>query len=114
MTKAVFSVKDGRIIRMECHGHTCYAEAGQDIVCAAVSAVLQTAALGVMNVAKARVQYSTNEAKGYLSLALCEGLSPEQQHDAEVILRTALVGIEDIAAGYSQYVKVEVRDYEVH
>lgn len=114
MTKAVFTVKEGRIVRVVCHGHTGYAEAGQDIVCAAVSAVLQSAALGVMQVAGAKVQYSTDEAKGHLSLSLGEGLADGVQHDAEVILRTALLSIQDIAAEYSQFVKVEVRDYEVH
>lgn len=99
---------------MVCHGHTGYAEAGQDIVCAAVSAVVQAAAMGVMQVVGARVCYSTDERRGTLDLSLEEGQSPEVQHDVEILLRTALVSLQDIAASYSQYVKVEVKDYEVH
>lgn len=114
MTKAVFTVKKGRIISLICQGHSGYAEAGQDIVCAAVSAVLQSAALGIMQVAKVKVQYRTDERTGLLSLNVPDNLAPEVAHDVEVILRTALAGVRDIAAGYSQYVKVEVKDYEVH
>ena len=110
MTKAVFTVKDGRIIRVSCCGHTGYADEGEDIVCAAVSAVLQGAALGVMKVSHAKATYQTDDDKGELHLALVEGQDEQVQHDAEVILRTALLSVEDIAASYSQFVKVEVKE----
>ncbi len=110
MTKAVFSVKEGRIVRIVCKGHTGYADSGEDVVCAAVSAVLQGAVLGIDQVAKAQMQYSTDDAKGELHFALCEGLTPTCAHDAEVILRTAYMAISDIAASYSQFVKVEVKE----
>jgi uncharacterized protein YsxB (DUF464 family) len=38
-------------------GHAEYAEKGKDIVCSAVSAILQTAQLGLMQVAKQYPQY---------------------------------------------------------
>ena len=110
MTKAVFTVKEGRIVRIEVNGHTGYAAEGEDIVCAAISAVLQGAALGVMEVAKARVEYATDERKGSMSLALAGGQDELVLHDAEVILRSALVATKDIAEGYSQFVKVEVKE----
>lgn len=108
MTKAVFTVKDGRIVQVAVNGHTGYAAAGEDIVCAAVSSVVQGAALGVLKVAKAEATYRTR--KGALSLALAEGQKETAAHDAEVILRTALAAVEDIAKGYSQFVKVEVKE----
>lgn len=110
MTKAVFTVKDGRIVQVAVNGHTGYAVAGEDIVCAAVSSVVQGAALGVLKVAKAEATYRTDDRKGALSLALAEGQKETAAHDAEVILRTALAAVEDIAKGYSQFVKVEVKE----
>jgi len=110
MTKAVFTVRDGRIVEVAVEGHTGYAAAGEDIVCAAVSAVIQGAVLGVMEVAGAEVAYATNERKGTLRMALSDGQAEQVTHDAEVILRTALKALEDIAEGYSQFVKVEVKE----
>ena len=110
MTKAVFTVKEGRIIRVVCNGHTGYADSGEDVVCAAISAVLQGAVLGVTQVAKAKAQYQTDDKKGSLRFALAEGQDEQTMHDAEVILRSALLSVEDIAASYSQYVSLEVKE----
>ena len=110
MTKAVFTVKEGRIVRIEVNGHTGYAAEGEDVVCAALSAVLQGAVLGVMQVARAKVEYHTDDRKGQMKFALAAGQDEAVLHDAEVILRTALVASKDIAEGYSQFVKVEVKE----
>ena len=110
MTKAVFTVKEGRIVRIAVDGHTGYAAEGEDVVCAALSAVLQGAVLGVMQVAKAQVEYKTDARKGQMQFALREGQEQSVLHDAEVILRSALVATKDIAEGYSQFVKVEVKE----
>lgn len=51
MTDIVIAKRDNSIVLVESIGHTGYAEEGYDIVCAAVSSVLQTALLGLLNVA---------------------------------------------------------------
>ena len=48
MTSVEFRTKDGKFVGVTCSGHSDYAEEGSDIVCAAVSSVVQTAALGLM------------------------------------------------------------------
>ena len=47
MTEITVFLKGGKPIGFDAHGHTGYAECGEDIVCAAVSAITQTAAMGV-------------------------------------------------------------------
>lgn len=39
MTEITVFLKDGKPIGFDAHGHTGYAECGEDIVCAAVSAI---------------------------------------------------------------------------
>ena len=79
-------------------------------MCAAISAVLQGAVLGVTRVAKAKVQYKTDDKKGSLQFALADGQDEQTLHDAETILRSALLSVADIAANYSQYVSLEVKE----
>ena len=43
MTEITVFLKGGKPIGFDAHGHTGYAECGEDIVCAAVSAITQTA-----------------------------------------------------------------------
>lgn len=51
MINVTVTLKDGET-RIEATGHSGYAEPGKDIVCAAVSAILTTAALGLEALAK--------------------------------------------------------------
>ena len=39
MTRCVLFIRDGQVTGFVCAGHAGYAEAGEDIVCAAVSAL---------------------------------------------------------------------------
>lgn len=54
MTEITVFLKDGKPIGFDAHGHTGYAECGEDIVCAAVSAITQTAAMGVSELVRCR------------------------------------------------------------
>lgn len=95
---------------MECSGHAGYAAKGRDIVCAAVSSILQTAALGVLRYAKVAATYRTDDKTGYLRLDLPQGLSEQQRSSANAILQTARLGIEDLCESYPEFVKMEVKE----
>ena len=45
---------------MECDGHTGYGVEGEDVVCAALSSIVQTAVLGLMGVAGLNVNLMRN------------------------------------------------------
>jgi len=79
-----------------------------DIVCAALSSVIQTAVLGLMQVAGIGVGYEVDEEKGYLKATLPKDVSPSQAHDADVILKTAYLGASDLYEQFSDYINVEV------
>ena len=109
MTKIVFHKQGEDFVRIESQGHTGYADHGEDIVCAAISALLQGAALGVLKVAGVKAQYRVNEQKGSLRLEIPQGIAPDARHDCNVILETLLVSVKDLAEGYSEYIEVEVK-----
>ena len=109
MTKIVFYKQGEDFVRIVSEGHTGYAASGEDIVCAAISALLQGAALGVRDVAGVNAKYRVNEEKGSLLLEIPSVLAEDKKHDCNVILQTLLVSISDIAKGYSEYIEVEVK-----
>lgn len=51
MIKIKYSAKPGEVV-LNINGHANYAEHGQDIVCAGVSAIIQSAILGLEEIAK--------------------------------------------------------------
>jgi len=90
-------------------GHTGSAEAGEDIVCAGVSALSQTAVNALESVAGIEAIFHLGE--GYLSVRLPRGLSARARHTAQVILRTVRQGLNDIATAYPQYVRISQKDW---
>ena len=109
MTRIVFHKQGEDFVRIESEGHTGYANSGEDIVCAAISALLQGAALGVLKVASVKAEYRVNEEKGSLILALPRDLGAQARHDCGVILSTLYLSLKDLAEGYSEYIQVEVK-----
>ena len=109
MTRIVFHKRGEDFVRIESVGHTGYADRGEDILCAAISALLQGAALGVRDVAGVKADYRVDEEKGRLFLELPRDLGDGERHDCNVILETLLVSVSDLAKGYSEYIEVEVK-----
>ncbi|WP_311493097.1 ribosomal-processing cysteine protease Prp [uncultured Megasphaera sp.] len=78
-------------------GHAEYGEAGQDIVCAAVSALGQTALLGLLKYAAKQVTYTVKA--GALSVSL-----QKTDERTQVIMDTMILGLREITTRYGDYV----------
>ena len=109
MTKVLITKTGKSITEIECDGHTNYGEAGEDIVCSALSSIVQTALMGLLTVAKINVFSIRDDKRGYLKITLPKGLSAEKQHDADVITSTMLLGISDLNEGFSDFIELEVK-----
>jgi len=109
MTIVKIKKQDNSIISVESIGHTGYAAEGEDIVCAALSSVIQTALLGLLSVAAINVKFDRDDEDGYLKFELPDNMSTEQAHNANIILTTMYMGIADLSESYSDYIKLEVK-----
>lgn len=108
MTDITIKSKNNSIVEVTASGHTGYGESGEDIVCAGVSTLIQSALLGLLQVAKINVKFKLNEEEGSLRFTLPDGLTKEERHDADVILNTMLCGLRDFYTEYSDYINLEV------
>jgi uncharacterized protein len=96
----------GRLAAVRAFGHADYDQAGDDVVCAAVSAILQAARLGLEQHAK--IQLDASQESGQLDMAW----PPEARDDASVvaIVRTAELAVRQIAAQYPGHVRLRPPD----
>jgi uncharacterized protein YsxB (DUF464 family) len=94
----------GSIIELKVSGHVGLADHGEDIVCAAVSALTQTALIGLEKVA--RHPFESKVRDGYLSCKVKPGGTAESVAKAQAIIETTVLGLRDIAQSYSQYVRL--------
>ena len=95
MTDITIKRKNNSIVEVTASGHTGYGESGEDIVCAGVSTLIQSALLGLLQVAQINVKYTVDEEKGSLRFTLPQQLTATERHDADVILNTMLCGLQD-------------------
>ncbi len=96
------------VIGYEIKGHTGFAEAGQDIVCAAVSVLAQTGANALEKLAGLEPRIQMED--GYLQVMLPENLQESEREQAKTILDTILVGLEDVVDAYPRYVRLRYRE----
>ncbi|MDR2090292.1 MAG: ribosomal-processing cysteine protease Prp [Clostridiales bacterium] len=108
MTNIKFFKRDGGFFKIICDGHTGFGVEGEDIVCAALSSIVQTAVLGVLQIAAVNAEFKRDEERGYLELTLPENITERQRHDANVILSTLYLGAADLYSGYSDFIELEV------
>lgn len=109
MTQVKIIKKNNFISQVVCLGHTGYAKNGEDIVCSALSSVVQTALLGLLTVANINVETVKDDETGYLSFKLPQNLTEKQKEHSQIILNTMFAGVSDLANGYSNFISLEVK-----
>ena len=109
MTNVVVVRNNNSIVSVECDGHTGYGVEGEDVVCAALSSIVQTALLGLLQVVGAKVDYTTDEKRGYLRMTLPEDMDRKMRRECDIVLDTMLLGVADLNQGFSDFVNLEVK-----
>lgn len=95
---SVYQDECGRISGFRCAGHAGYAEGGQDIVCAAVSALTVTAVNSVESLTGDRFTYEGDERKGRMDFKVI----PPVSEGASLILKSMFLGLSMIEESYGR------------
>lgn len=99
--------RDERGVRaLSVSGHAGFARSGRDIVCAAASILITTCANALESVAKVIPVVEVDEHSAAITVALPDTLSPEEEHDAHIVMETTLRGFSDVAQEYPNYLKI--------
>lgn len=90
------------ITTLQAKGHSGYAEAGQDIVCSAVSTIMQTTLNGLLEVTKADVDYEVNQDIPFLRITV-----KAEDEKAQILMKSAYLALKQIADDYKKYIKIK-------
>ena len=96
--------------KITCDGHTGYGVFGEDVVCASVSSIVQTAALGMLAVAGANVIVKRDKKNAIFEIIIPNDLSQSCAHDVQTIFATMMCGLSDLYSQYSDFIEMEVQD----
>ena len=104
MTRCEFVRLNERITGFSVCGHSGYAEAGQDIVCAAISAAVSLAECTINDVcgAKAKVRVKEEDARITLTLPA----SCEEEDTIQAVLAGLMLYLVDLRDQYPDYIEV--------
>ncbi len=97
-------MEDGRISGFSVSGHSGYAEAGQDIVCAAVSAVVGMAEATINDVCGAKAKVRVKEEDARISLTL--PTSCDEEESVQAVLAGLLLYLCNLRDEYPDYIEV--------
>ena len=104
MTRCEFFTENDRITGFSVSGHSGYAEAGQDIVCAAISAVVTMAEATINEVcgAKAKVRVKEEDARVTLTLPA----SCDEEDAVQAVLAGMMLTLCSMRDDYPDYIEV--------
>ena len=104
MTKCEFFTQDDRITGFSVSGHSGYAEAGTDIVCAAISAVVNMAETTINDVCGAKAKVRVKDADARITLTLPS--SCDEEESVQAVLSGMMLTLLSLKEDYPDYIEV--------
>ena len=97
-------MEDDRITGFSVSGHSGYAEAGQDIVCAAISAVVTMAEATIYDVCGAKAKVRVKDADARVTLTL--PASCDEEESVQAVLAGMMLTLCSLRDDYPDYIEV--------
>ena len=105
-TVTFYKRSDGALIGYSSGGHAGYAEAGSDIVCAAISALTQSTLNGLKNILKAPVMFDVDEDGAFIEVSLTPEAEEVMIRQAQLLLLTLQEGLQAIQREYPRNLRI--------
>jgi hypothetical protein len=99
---AIYKNAENLITGFQVSGHSGYAEAGSDIVCSAVSALVINTINSIQHFTSDQFRLEQDEKTGYIEFHVTSPIS----NNANVLLNSLALGLQGISEDYTKYVKL--------
>ena len=106
MTTILFHMEGDRIVGFTVKGHSGYAEAGSDIVCAAVTSAVRLTECAINDVLGLGASVKVKEADASVSLRIPGGLSQTGESTCQTLLTALMVHLTSLHEEYPENILV--------
>ena len=106
MTTVTFLSEEGRIIGFDAAGHSGYGEAGEDIVCAAVTSAVRLVDATINSVMGLCASVKVHEPTATISLRLPGGLSEPAESTCQNLMVGLMVYLAELHDEYPENIEV--------
>lgn len=101
--------KNGKVVGYKGSGHSGHDEIGKDIVCAAISVILQNPLVGMEGVLGIIPKYSVN-SDGYLEVDLTKSNIQGKEKELAILIETMIVMTKSLVNEYPNSLKLVERE----
>ena len=106
MTTVTFLTEESRIVGFEVSGHSGYADAGEDIVCAAITSAVRLVEATVNDVMGLCASVKVNQETAAISLRLPGGLAQTAESTCQNLLAGLMVYLAELHDEYPDHIEV--------
>ena len=106
MTTVTFLMEGNRIIGFDSQGHSGYAEAGEDIVCAGITSAIRLVDATINDVLGLAASVKVKENEALISLRLPGGLAPTAESTCQALLTGLMVYFAELHDEYPENIEV--------
>ena len=106
MTTITFRMEGDRIVGFDSQGHSGYAEAGEDIVCAAITSAIRLVEATINDVLGLAASVKVKESEALISLRLPGGLAPTAESTCQSLLTGLMVYFVQLRDEYPDNIEV--------
>ena len=110
MTTITFRTEGDRITGFDTQGHSGYAEAGEDIVCAAITSAIRLVEATINDVLGLAASVKVKESEALISLRLPGGLGPTAESTCQALLTGLMVYFAELHEEYPDNIEVLEED----
>lgn len=99
--------RKGKYVGFDCEGHAGYADSGEDIVCAGVSALVINTVNAIACFTDEKLSAGTEEATGRITARFYHPAG----HDAELLVKSLVLGLQGIQEQYgTTYITIHFKE----
>ena len=110
MTRVTFHTENGRITGFDAMGHSGWAEAGEDLLCASIGAAITLVEATVNDVLGLAAAVRTDEKKALISLRFPGGLGPTAESTCQSLLTGLMLYFTMLHDEYPENIEVLEED----
>lgn len=111
MIKIEVVTKSNIFKKLEAKGHAFFDKKGKDIVCAAISALLQNIYVGLAQIEEIDLNFKTKNGAFYIEVLNLEALKEKDLEKINFLVDATLLSIKTISSSYR--IKIEIDKKEV-
>ena len=108
MVRVIVFREEGTLVGFELTGHANQGAYGEDIVCAGISAITETALLGITDVLKLDAAIAQEE--GHVRCELSRETAGEDLMKAAIVFNTMIAGLTSLQQAYPKSLKFSYRE----